>query len=502
MAKAKKLSQSEIDGVSYRRAKLWQILLYAFNCLGGMAVYTLINQASYAASIGFGVSTVAIGMILTGSRIFDAITDPMLAFLYDRVNTRFGKLRILIMGGFVIEALAIWLMFEGLMNKGAGMISFVLLYLLYVIGYTIINMTLQTIPAMLTNDPKQRPTVGVWATVFNFLTPVILGIVLNVVILRMAGGQFNTTYLSMAVRLVLSLAFVGNVLCCIGISHIDKPENFQGTNLTQEPLKIKDMVDIFKNNKPFRAYIAAAASDKVAQNTASQAVIATLLSGIIIGDMALASKLNLIVMLPAMIFAVIGARYVGRKGGRKAIIDWTWACIITAVLTVAFFVIIDPRDIAKGGLITFLYVILRIFATGTMMCVSTAGGSFMADTIDYELDRSGKYVPAVISGTYSLIDKLVSSFGAFIATVSIAAVGYVNTVPQPGDPSTKGIFIVTMVITYGLPIVGWLVTLIAMKRCPLTKEEMVNVQKRIAAKKEEAQQAFFKEELSRGDATE
>ena len=29
MAKEKKLTQSEIDGVQYRRAKLWQIILYA-----------------------------------------------------------------------------------------------------------------------------------------------------------------------------------------------------------------------------------------------------------------------------------------------------------------------------------------------------------------------------------------------------------------------------------------------------------------------------------------
>ena len=49
MAK-EKLTQSEIDGVQYRRAKLWQIILIAFNALNGMAVYILIGQASYAAS--------------------------------------------------------------------------------------------------------------------------------------------------------------------------------------------------------------------------------------------------------------------------------------------------------------------------------------------------------------------------------------------------------------------------------------------------------------------
>ena len=42
MAK-EKLTQSEIDGVEYRRAKLWQIILIAFNAFNGMAMYFLIG---------------------------------------------------------------------------------------------------------------------------------------------------------------------------------------------------------------------------------------------------------------------------------------------------------------------------------------------------------------------------------------------------------------------------------------------------------------------------
>ena len=53
----KKLSASEIDGVQYRRAKLWQIILCACNALVGMSVYSLIGMASYTASIGFGIGT-------------------------------------------------------------------------------------------------------------------------------------------------------------------------------------------------------------------------------------------------------------------------------------------------------------------------------------------------------------------------------------------------------------------------------------------------------------
>ena len=191
MAK-EKLTQSEIDGVQYRRAKLWQIILVACNALNGMAIYSLIGQASYAASIGFGISTLIVGGLLTFTRIFDAITDPLLAFLYDRVNTRWGKIRPLMLLGWAIQSLGIMTMFSWAASKGFGIPMFLITYMIYVIGYTIVNMTAQTLPALLTNDPKQRPTVGVWQTVFNYLVPMAFTIILNTVLLP-KYGQITVT---------------------------------------------------------------------------------------------------------------------------------------------------------------------------------------------------------------------------------------------------------------------------------------------------------------------
>ena len=134
------------------------------------------------------------------------------------------------------------------------------------------------------------------------------------------------------------------------------------------------------------------------------------------------------------------------------------------------------------------------------MCVTTANTGFMADIIDYELDRSGKYIPAVVTGTYSLVDKIVSSFSAAIATGCVALIGYTTTMPQPGDPSTSGVFFMTMFLRYGLAVLGFLCTLWAMKSCNLDRKEMERVQKDIADRKEEAQAEFFEEELHKGDA--
>lgn len=497
MAKTLKPTQSEIDGVQYRRAKLWQIILQACTALIGMSVYSLIGLASYSGNIGYGIATVTVGTIIAFSRILDGITDPLLAFVYDRVNTHFGKLRVLMIAGLVIESVGLLCMFNFLSSKGFGIVVFSLCYVVYIIGYTITNMTAQTLPAIMTNDPKQRPTIGVWTTAMNYLVPMVMTIVLNMVLLPKFGDRipgvdgsadsfnYNQAFLSAAVWATVIVAAIGTALVCIGISAFDKPEYFEGTTKTKEHLKLKDMLNVLAHNRPLQCYIASNASDKIAQQTMTQAVISTLINGILIGNLQIATMLTVISMIPSIFFAAFGAKYVGKHGSKKGIVTWTWISMCISIVTFVFFVVIDPKQIGvMFSPAMIIYVLLTLIQNGSNMCVTTANSSFMADTIDYELDRSGKYIPAVVSGTYSLIDKLITSLSAVIATGAVALIGYVNTVPQPGDPATPGVFWVAMAVKFGMPIIGWIITIVAMKFCPLTKEEMVNVQKRIAEKKE------------------
>ncbi len=453
---SKKPTASELDGIQYRRAKLWQIVLYACNGLVGMSIYSLINLASYSASIGYGVTTLVIGYILTCTRILDGLTDPLLAFVYDRVNTRFGKLRILLIAGYLIEAVGLLCMFSLFSSRGFGWVIFTLFYVVYIIGYTITNMTAQTIPAIMSNDPKQRPTIGVWSTAFNYLVPMVMMMVLNMVLLPMFGGEYNQGFLSAACFVCLGMAALGTLLVCVGISEFDKPDFFSGLK-KKEPLKLKDMADVLAHNHPLQCYIISNASDKIAQQTASQSVITTLLFGIVIGNMSISTMLTVVSMIPSILFAVLGAKYAGKHGSRKAIVTWTWISMIISLVTLGFFVLIDPGQIAvMMSPAMILYVCLTLAQNGSNMCITTANTSFMADTIDYELDRSGRYVPAVVTGTYSLIDKLITAFSATIAAGAVAVVGYTSSMPQPGDPCTDAVFWVTMAVKFGLPVLGWI----------------------------------------------
>ncbi len=496
------LTASQADGVQYRRAKLWQIILVAFNAFNGMAMYFLIGLASYSASIGYGIATLVVGGLLTFTRIFDAITDPLLAFVYDRVNTPFGKVRPLMLLGWAIQSAGVLCMFNFFSSKGHGVVMFLLFYMVYVIGYTMVNMTAQTLPALMTNDPKQRPTVGVWQTALNYITPMVLNIVVYTKIMPAMGGGFNQDFLNTVTWLCVSLSFVGVLLVCIGIAQYDKPENFKGLGKT-ERLRLKDMLDVLSHNKPLQSYIISASSDKIAQQASSASIVSTMLNGILIGNMGLATTLSMIGMLPSILFAILGARYAGRHGNKESIVAWTRYSIFANLAMIAFFIItrntVGTTAISASLLFKILFIVLTFAVNGFAMGVTTANTGFMADLIDFELDRSGKYIPAVVSGTYSLVDKIVSSFSAAIATGCVALIGYTATMPQPTDEATPGVFWMTMFLRYGLAILGFICTLVAMRKCRLGRPEMVEVQKRIADKKVAAQREFYEAVLHEGD---
>lgn len=489
MAKTKPMTQAEVDGVQYRHSPTWQIALSQMNGGVGMCFYILMGYASYVANSGYGIATALVGFILTGTRIFDAITDPLIAMMLDKMNTRFGKIRIMLVAGWAIEALAVKMLFDWASGKGHGIVTFIIVYMVYVIGYTMNNVTAQIIGPVLTNDPKQRPTVSVWSTVYNYLVPIVFSMLITMMILPKYGNEYNVPMLAEASTWCIAISAIFLLLCCIGVSKVDKPENFTGIKTSKEPVKFKDMGKLLKSNKALQMYIVAASSDKIAQTVASQSIITTMLFGIIIGNMQISTILSMLGMLPSIIFAVFGARYAGKHGNKESFVTWTRACILMAVIGVIFFVVVDTTMIAVAPVLMVAFVILTLLLNGSKMCVTTANNAMMADIVDYELERSGNFMPGVVSGTYMFLDKLISSFGAAIATGCVALIGYTTTMPQPNDTLTSGIFWMTMGIYYGLPILGWICTLVAMKYTPLSKEKMVEVQKNIQSKKSAATEA-------------
>lgn len=485
MAKARALTASEVDGVAYRRAKTWQIALSQMNNGSAMIFYSLVGLMSYLQNAGYGIAVAVAGLILTGTRMLDGVIDPFLALIIDRFSFSFGKLRFFMLVGWAIRAVAVLMLFVWGSGTGNGPVFFIAFYVLYIIGSSTNDIAGNMMGPVMTNDPRQRPTVQVWATIYSYLVPTVFSILSTVVILPKHGNQFTVAMLRETALWFLGFSLIFQLLACVGVSGADKPSNFQHLSAQGDDADVsfRDMFAFLRRNNPFQRYVIASAAEKIAQVVNSQAVISTMLFGILIGNIQLGTIMSVGAMLPAIVFAIIGARYTGRHGSHRSTVMWSWVCIALLALMIVFCLVVDMRSILGSLPLVIGFFALMLVINGAKMCVTVANGAMRADIVDYELDRSGKYIPAVVTATYNFIDQLVSSFGATIALGSVALIGFSTVMPQPTDAPTPGILYVTLVLMFGLPLLGFLATVIAMNGYRLTKDEMVAVQRRIADRK-------------------
>ena len=98
--------------VSVNRAKPYQLVLFPLNNGATNVYYVLV--LSYIATFGskvLALSMLFASVMVTGMRLFDAITDPIIGALMDRTNGKFGKFRPFMVIGNLIMAASILVLY-------------------------------------------------------------------------------------------------------------------------------------------------------------------------------------------------------------------------------------------------------------------------------------------------------------------------------------------------------------------------------------------------------
>jgi Na+/melibiose symporter-like transporter len=143
----------------------------------------------------------------------------------------------------------------------------------------------------------------------------------------------------------------------------------------------------------------------------------------------------------------------------------------------------NPSNWSFTGLLFILvYIAMKGFSqlSGNIVIPMTA------DCADYEVYRTGRYVPGLMGTLFSFVDKLISSLAATIVAVVYAMIGFKEALPTADDPYTGALLAATLFCYLGLPAIGWILNVVAMKFYPLTKEKMAEIQDEIARIKAEA----------------
>lgn len=488
---------SENSGLN--RAKRYQLVLFPMNN-GATNVYFVLIL-SYIASFGsnvLGIMAVFASVMVTGMRVFDAITDPIIGALMDKTNTKFGKFRpFMVIGNLIMTVSVILLYMVTPMIPESMMwgryVAYVGLYAVWVIGYTFQTSVTRAAQPVLTNDPNQRPLFTIFNTigslagmgVMQALGPIIAGDGL--------AGDYNASWYAIMTPIGIAVSVFLTILAIIGIWEKDN-EKYFGIGGQQEAVKTSEYIQIVKANKPLRRLMVAGGGCKLALGIATNMTVLIMLYSCMMGNY---DRLYLPMMVVGYVFSVpffmLTVRTSQKYGQKKSLITYVRLALICYVGVLALLLMWKPGNPTttltlwgSEGVNINLYTIAFIvfFGVGYGAYYATADMPIpmVADCADYEIYRSGKFIPGIMGTLFSLVDKLVSSLSATVVSIALMFIG-IDFLPLKETPYAPGMNWVVIVCFCIIPMLAWVATLWAMKGYELDGQRIKEIQAVNAARK-------------------
>lgn len=461
---------------SSKTQSIWQIGLFACNNAATNCYMILLNMVSYYTFGPAGMLMSVLLNVATVMRIFDGFTDPFIGTLIDKTQTRFGKYRpFMIIGQLIMlgSVLILFTLVNKIPNTFLAYLVFTLVYAVYILGYTCQTACTKAGQTIITQDPKLRPLMALFDTSYTVIIFTTFGMVLPYLASKY-GGLSNQSCFNTMMLIYMPLSFLLTVLAVIGIWAKDNNE-FYIKNA--RPIKFKDFIKAIKHNKAIQMLVISAASDKLAQTIAGNTLITTLLFGIILGNYNISSYLSIPISLATIVAIFLGTIVSRKSGQKKAFVYASIFSIISAVFLFIVMIIINPKGNTlslasiSGVFFMIAYILLRIG-------ISLTGGiviPMIADCSDYEVMISGKAIPGLIGTLFSFIDKLVSSLATSILSLMLIwAIGAGGSL-DVNMPYSNKLFIVFMIGSIIIPIIGWVINIIAMLFYPLDRKKMEEV---------------------------
>ncbi len=488
---------SEQSGMN--RAKFYQLALFPMNN-GATNVYFVLIL-SYIATFGnkvLGLAMVFASFMVTGMRIFDAITDPIIGAIMDKTDGKFGKFRpFMVLGNAVMAVSVIALyMLTPLVPESMLWLRytlFIILYAVWVIGYTFQTSVTRSAQSVLTNDPKQRPLFTIFNTVgsllgmgaMQFLAPIVAG--------DGWAGDYNATWFTIMTPIGIGVSVLLTALAVIGIWEKDQTKYF-GLGGKQEQVKISEYVSIIKNNKPLQRLMVAGGGCKLALAIATNTTVLIMLYSCMMGNY---DGLYLPMMVLGYAFSapffLLTVRTSQKHGQKKSLVTYVTVALLCYIGVLALLLLWRQGDPAwslnlmtDGKLSLNLYTVLFIlcFGIGYGAYYSTADMPIpmVADCADYETYRSGKFIPGIMGTLFSLVDKLVSSLASTVVSIALLFIG-VHDLPTKTTAYVSGMNWVIIALFCLVPMAAWLLTLWAMRGYELDGQRIKTVNAVNAARK-------------------
>lgn len=414
----------------------------------------------------FGLTLDQVALLLIVTRVWDAVSDPMMGVIADRTRTRWGKYRPYLLFMAVPFALCGVLLFTtpDWGGQQAKLIYAYCSYILMMTVYTAINVPYGAMLGVMTDNSSEKTTFSSYRMFFAYIGSFI------VLFLWEPLVEWFGRSMTIQGSWQASMAVVA-VICVILFVLTFALTRERISTKTSESV-MKDMKSLLKN-APFWILVCAALCSNLFMTLRGSTVAYFFKDYIPAGAQLVFGGFS--VLFYAGLFLSIGeisnmagvacAAPLAARIGKKN----TFFCsmLILALLSVAFFFI--PVSPAGFILMTLLQILVSVF-TGV---ISPLLWSMYADVADYSEYRYGSASTGLIFSSSSMAQKFGGAFGGAMVMWILAAFGY-QTVE--GSVQTVEALTGLNLLMSIIPACIAIVAMILIRFYPLTRSKMSEIE--------------------------
>lgn len=401
-------------------AKHW--IGYMMGDLGGCMTFALMGSmvTRYYTNV-LHVNTLVLATLLLVWNIWDAVNDPMMGALMDKMFAKHqnpkGKFRPWLLRAtplLAITAIAFWTLptfFEGT----AMLVVLFFCKIAYEACYTMFNIPMGSMLSAMASNDSERASLssarGFGGMIGNMLPTMIFPLLLK------KYGDSNA--IGYAIGAVIC-AGIGFVLCLMHYFWTEERNVTASTNA--DDIKFTDILKVFRVNRPFVALclhgICICTMQYVNQTLASY------MYADVLGDVGMMSFSSMISM-PMMFVVLIGAPILAKKISLEKMIRYS--LLLGSAMFGGLFVMHLVMEVPA-----FVHMVISSLALSFAMVSIQMQWGLVAEAIDYNELVTGKRTEGSIYGTFNLARRIGQTVGNSAAVLALGWIGYDSVAAAQG----------------------------------------------------------------------
>jgi glycoside/pentoside/hexuronide:cation symporter, GPH family len=414
------------------------------------------------------------GSVFLIGRIWDAINDPLIGMLSDRVRTRWGRRRPFLLFGAIPFGLAFVLLFlvPPWQDPLARAAYYVIAFLLFDTLYTVINVPYSALMPELSQDYDERSSLAGWRITFSILAALVTGGFFKYLAEEVFAVWLGGGVLGLRGGYALSAAIWGLTIAIpyfVVFATFREEERPPVSGQLHPWLTFRQVF----SNRPFRL----AALIYLLTFTTVDIVLVVFIRFLIdyvrvepgFDNILLATMLGLALLTMPLTVAVI--RKLGKR--RAYMLSMGFLAVVLAIMS----------QVPPGGQTQVL--IASIFAGLAYGAANTLPWAIVADVIETDELRSGERREGLYYGYLVFFRKLAAAVSVFVVGHVLDAAGFVSSVLGSAYIEQPPAALLAMRFFVGfVPPVMLLLAIIVAWRFPLDRARYNEIRQQLRARSE------------------